>query len=120
VAGIVISKHVADSARTLSNGATTNRYATGNGERMAVTLRDGTQVTLNVGTTLQVPDDFGVSARSVTLRGEARFTVTHDPALPFTVHANDNAIRDLATIFNVRAYDGALATSVSVLDGAVN
>ncbi len=55
------------------------------GQRMQVTLADGTHVQLNAGTTLEYPVVFSSKTRRVKLSGEALFEVTHDPSHPFIV-----------------------------------
>ena len=50
------------------------------GQRMQVTLADGTHVQLNAGTTLEYPVVFSSKTRRVKLSGEALFEVTHDPS----------------------------------------
>src|SRR5690606_27565810 len=58
--------------------------STQNGERMTVTLPDGSVVMLNAGTTLSYPERF-TKRREVKLAGEAFFEVTSNPERPFTV-----------------------------------
>jgi transmembrane sensor len=50
-------------------------------------------------------------------RGEAAFTVAHDPAAPFEVRAGDVTLRDVGTIFNVIRIGPD--TEAAVADGAV-
>ncbi len=50
-------------------------------------------------------------------RGEAYFTVRHDAAHPFAVHAGDATFRDVGTAFDVVRRDGA--TQIAVREGAV-
>ncbi len=95
-------------------------YVTRSGERNTITLLDGTQVVLNVGSRLQVPRDYPAKERNVYLEGEAQFTVTHDAARPFTVSSGSTVIRDLATRFVVRAYRDVGKTTVAVADGRVS
>lgn len=97
----------------------THEYVTQPGQRATVTLHDGTRVMLNVATRLRVPETFGAGNRIVYLDGEAQFIVTHDPQKPFVVQARGTSIRDLATVFIVRAYEGSSNTRVMVRDGRV-
>ena len=55
------------------------------GERRTIDLPDGTQVTLAVGSELQVARDYGARSRQVALEGEAFFRVRHDPTSTFIV-----------------------------------
>lgn len=99
--------------------STYREYATKPGQRATFNLPDGTQVVLNVGSQIRVPDDFNTDQRLVYLEGEAQFTVSHDAAKPFVVSAQGNLIKDLATVFSIKAYPGDGRTTVYVAAGAV-
>jgi transmembrane sensor len=76
-------------------------YRTGIGERREVVLKDGSRVTLNTASTVEV--DFTATERRVRLvRGEALFEVAHDAAKPFLVDAGAARFRALGTAFNIR------------------
>lgn len=55
------------------------------GQRVSLTLQDGTSVWLNAGTTLRYPALFTGRERRVEIDGEARFEVVHDAKHPFIV-----------------------------------
>ncbi|MDR1281844.1 MAG: FecR family protein [Opitutaceae bacterium] len=84
------------------SGAWVERTTDGT-ERLAITLRDGTRITLNANGSLVYPNDFGPYARVVKLSGEAFFDVARDTARPFVVETDSLRIRVLGTRFNVRA-----------------
>ncbi len=109
----------ANRSNQLDHGASGITYATRNGERTSIILRDGTKVMLNVGSRLQVPRVYGTQTRSVFLEGEAEFIVEHNSARPFIVHAGETVVRDLATRFSVRAYRNGGRTTVAVAEGRV-
>lgn len=94
-------------------------YRTRAGQRADVILKDGTHVLLNVASSIQVPNNFNTDTREIILDGEAQFTVTHNPRRPFVVRANGTVVRDLATVFTVRAYSATGEMKVSVRDGRV-
>lgn len=74
-------------------------YRTGTGEIRSVTLRDGSQVDLDSGTSF----DVDVSHRTVTLHaGQIYVSVQSDPLRPFTVVAAEGSVRALGTAFAVR------------------
>lgn len=76
------------------------RYQTGLAQRQTVMLADGTRVTLDAATTLQVR--YSSAERSVRLlNGQARFEVAHNAASPFKVYAGSETILDVGTDFNV-------------------
>jgi transmembrane sensor len=75
-------------------------YRTALGERRAVTLADGSQITLD--SSSEVTVRYSVNARALTLvRGQARFDVTHDVERPFTVTANGRRVVATGTAFDV-------------------
>jgi len=91
-------------------------YTAGLGEQRTEQLPDGTRVTLNTQTALQVR--YSHSRREVVLQhGEAMFDVIHDAKRPFVVTAGDGSIVDLGTQFEVRKQDGAAI--VTLLEGRV-
>jgi transmembrane sensor len=77
---------------------------TGRGQRLTVTLLDGSHVTLAPDSRLTAPAGFGRTTREVTLDGKAYFEVVHDSLHPFTVIAAGERIRDIGTQFVVDAY----------------
>lgn len=89
------------------------------GQRMQVTLADGTHVQLNAGTTLEYPVVFSSKSRRVKLSGEALFEVTHDPSHPFIVETFATEIQVLGTKFNVLADSGNGLFSTTLVEGRV-
>jgi transmembrane sensor len=80
-----------------------NEYMTGPGQQRVVGLADGSQVTLGAASEVRVR--FTKDRRSIELdRGEALFSVAHDPERPFIVHAGAGTITAIGTEFLVRRY----------------
>ncbi|MEO1247327.1 MAG: FecR domain-containing protein [Pseudomonadota bacterium] len=75
-------------------------FETAIGEREDVTLPDGSIVTLNTNSLLEIAFD-QEQRRNVLHRGEASFTVAHDPDRPFAVHASDNVVTAVGTVFHL-------------------
>jgi transmembrane sensor len=91
-------------------------YSTPIGERRAITLADGSSVELN--TDSQVRVKLTKSRRDITLtRGQAMFTVSHDPGRPFIVAAGDTRVRAIGTKFEV--YRAGQAVRVTLAEGRV-
>jgi transmembrane sensor len=88
-------------------------FVTSRGQRAAFRLDDGTQVVLAPASHLTV------DGRSVTLDGEAFFTVVHDATSPFVVHAGRTTATDIGTRFDVRAYPEDSSVRVAVEEGRV-
>lgn len=107
VLAIVVARRPSASPRT---------YATALGQRATVYLPDGSRAELRSGSTLRV----AANGRDVELAGEAAFTVKHDAAHPFRVHARGAVAEDLGTVFDVRAYPEDAAVRVVVAEGAVS
>lgn len=92
------------------------RHETGVGERLDVTLDDGSVVTLNTATLVEVA--YGESRREVRLiRGQALFRVAQGQPRPFVVLAGDQRITATGTAFDVRL-DGN-AVKVVLIEGRV-
>lgn len=94
-------------------------YSTPNGERATITLPDGSRVTLNVGSRLEVPSTFGAGTRTVRLSGEAVFHVAHAQGTPFVVVAGPSTTRVLGTRFLVRHYATDSSAIILVESGRV-
>ncbi|WP_395607749.1 FecR family protein [Pseudomonas sp. B22129] len=81
-----------------------------------VTLSDGSQVELNLGTEL-VYSNYKDQRRVTLKKGEAFFKVSHDREHPFIVYAGDGSVRVTGTQFNVWKYEDQVR--VMLLEGSV-
>lgn len=97
--------------------ASPQRYATAIGEQRSVVLNDGSVVTLNTSSTIQVKLTKAVRTIQL-LSGEALFQVAHDKARPFDVVAGNTTVRAVGTQFNVDRR--ASTTTVTVVEGKVS
>ena len=95
------------------------RYETGAGELMTVTLADGSMVTLNSMSQLDVPTGFDVDNRTLTLQGEAFFEVARDTLHPFVIETENSRTVVLGTKFNLSAYQNEGVT-LSLKEGKVS
>jgi transmembrane sensor len=100
-------------------GRSARLYATATGERKAVTLMDGTRVTLAPASRIELPADYGKAGREMSLDGEALFEVVHDAAHPFRVRSGQVVTEDIGTRFAIRAWDNEATVQVAVVEGAV-
>lgn len=89
------------------------------GQRIEMTLPDGSHVWLNAGTRLEYPTVFGRHRREVKLSGEAMFDVRHDADHPFVVHTFATDVEVLGTKFNVEADREENLFSTTLLEGRV-
>lgn len=93
-------------------------YVATAGDQSTVSLTDGTTVSLNSGSALDV--EYTEGAREVVLaRGEAFFDVTHNPKRPFIVQAGATRVRVLGTAFSVRRLEDGDGVLVTVERGRV-
>ncbi len=93
-------------------------YQTAIGQQQAVTLRDGSLVTLNTASEIHV--SFSDELRKIVLaRGEVLFDVAKDHTRPFKVIAGNGEISALGTIFNVRRHNRQRQVEVSLLEGEI-
>ncbi|WP_374831356.1 FecR family protein [Paenochrobactrum pullorum] len=91
-------------------------YTTGTGEQRAVTLVDGSVVTLNANSALSVK--ITEQERRLTLyEGQALFSVAKDRTRPFIVDALYGQTRALGTIFDIDIRPRQV--SVTVIEGTV-
>jgi ferric-dicitrate binding protein FerR (iron transport regulator) len=98
----------------------TRDYVAPRGHRLALSLGDGSSITLAPGSRLTVAaGGAGAHHRAVTLDGEAYFAVAHDARRPFTVRTAWGIARDVGTVFDVRAFGDDSAMRVTVAEGRV-
>jgi transmembrane sensor len=117
---LLASRNAANGREPNAALAGANEINTPNGSRQTITFGDGSIVTLNAGSRLRWVTAFTPNGRDVYLDGEAYFSVTHDAARPFRVHARGTVAHDLGTRFTVRAYPELPNVEVVVAEGAVS
>ena len=83
------------------------------------TLPDGTQVTLNTGSSLYYPKKFKGDIRKVSLEGEAYFDVSHNKDKAFVIDAQDMKIMVLGTSFYVNTFSSDNTMEVVLITGSV-
>jgi ferric-dicitrate binding protein FerR (iron transport regulator) len=88
------------------------------GQKSSITLRDGTIVWLNSGSSITYWSDYNENIRLIKLEGQAFFEVFKDHSKPFLVKCGDLKIKALGTSFDVNGYSGA-PIQVSLLSGSV-
>jgi len=92
-------------------------YRTAVGERRVVTLADGSRITLDASTAINV--DYSAHGRDIyLLRGQALFSVTPDARRPFVVHDRETKAAALGTEYAVTHFDAG--SRVTVREGTVS
>jgi ferric-dicitrate binding protein FerR (iron transport regulator) len=89
------------------------------GQSEAITLPDGSTVTLNSHSSLRYPKKFRTDRRGVSLEGEGFFEVNANPDWPFVITTSEVNIKVLGTSFNVSAYEKDAEIEVVVETGQV-
>lgn len=89
------------------------------GQRVNLTLPDGTNVWLNARSELKYPAVFTGEKRKIMLDGEAYFEVSHNAEQAFVVETNKCNVEVLGTKFNVEAYSDSEDFYTSLMEGSV-
>jgi ferric-dicitrate binding protein FerR (iron transport regulator) len=87
------------------------------GQRVKITLQDGTDVWLNAKTTLSYPTVFDDAERRVRVEGEAFFDIAPDTERPFIVSAHNVDMKALGTKFNIYSYPNEPFVRASLTEG---
>ncbi|MGH2644894.1 MAG: FecR family protein [Chitinophagaceae bacterium] len=97
-----------------------NKEVIAAGTPISITLQDGTQVWLNIGSTLKCATDFNKKDRQVILSGEAYFDVKQDAEKPFIVQACSLIkVNVLGTAFNIKAYPQDPYLEATLISGKI-
>ncbi len=96
------------------------QVATGNTTE-SVSLPDNSIVTLNRYSSISYPSGNNKRGLTLHLKGEAFFSIAHDPSRPFVVQVNDVTVKVLGTSFEVRSGTdtGVTTTELVVETGAI-
>jgi len=93
------------------------KYTATKGSVSIVELADGTIVWLNSGSELSYREDHKGKQRLAELTGEAYFEVSHRENFPLLVSVGQIVVRDLGTIFNIKAYEEDKTIETSLVEG---
>jgi transmembrane sensor len=117
-AGGVATSHEEPRQLAGASDSATRNYRTTVGRQLTASLPDGSVVTLNTDTSLEV--QFSASRRLVILKkGEAIFRVAHNPLRPFQVQVGSRIVQALGTVFNVMFGGAEDDLRVTVSEGSV-
>lgn len=121
VAAVVIGFNVewrgTDQRATVATVSAPEYYETRVGERSTVTLSDGSIVTINTDSRIDVL--YTLAKREIRLvKGQGFFEVAKDLTRPFTVIAGDKRIVAFGTAFDVR-FDAENEIQVTLIEGRV-
>ena len=91
-----------------------------NGHQEALTLPDGTTVTVGGGSRLMYPETFAGKERNVYFTGEGVFNVTKNAAVPFIVNVNSTTVKVTGTKFNIKAFPEDGQQTITLMEGIVD
>lgn len=114
-----ISSYMFFDARYGSFDAAANTITVPPGQRVNLSLSDGTKVYLNAGSTFTYPSLFAEDMREVELNGEAFFEVSANKKRPFIVRTHVCDVEVLGTKFNVDAYEQGDSFSAALMEGKI-
>ncbi|MGD1845787.1 MAG: FecR domain-containing protein [Salibacteraceae bacterium] len=97
---------------------TANEVLVAQNQAVNTTLDDGSAVSLNVGSKLEITE-MNEGLRQVKLEGEAYFEVASDQARPFVIDAGPMEVKVLGTSFEVEAFPASDSLFVAVVSGRV-
>ncbi len=84
-----------------------------------ISLPDGSNVWLNHSSSLKYPAIFQGDSRTIELKGEGYFEVTHNEKIPFIVRTGSIEVAAVGTTFNVLAYPDEDKVETSLINGIV-
>lgn len=94
-------------------------FETAPGQRVDITLADGSVVSLNSCSRIEYPSTFRGKERHITLNGEALFRVKHDQERPFIVSTFATNLEVRGTTFSVNADEEEQYFCTALLEGSV-
>lgn len=114
-----ISSYMYFDAQYGSFDAAANTITVPPGQRVNLSLSDGTKVYLNAGSSFTYPSLFAGDMREVELNGEAFFEVSANKERPFIVRTHVCDVEVLGTKFNVDAYEQGESFSAALMEGKI-
>jgi len=100
-----------DYSGTKGNG-TIHTLSNNSADRFILILNDGTEASLDIGSSITYPTAFTGTSREVSVTGQTYFKVTHNAKHPFRVRTRDVVIEDLGTQFNIESFDEKVQTTL--------
>lgn len=88
------------------------------GNRRDLTLPDGTEVSLDAGSSITYPVVFEKDRR-ISMTGQAYIKVRHDADHPFYTTVKGITIKDIGTEFNINAYDDEADVKTTLIQGSI-
>lgn len=99
--------------------AYTNAFENTSTVAQEIALEDGSTILVQPGGRISYPGSFASDSRSVSLSGEAFFTIQRDEQRPFYVFTREVVTKVLGTSFTIKAHDQEPEITVAVKTGKV-
>jgi transmembrane sensor len=96
-----------------------NTLTTPLGNHRDMTLADGTEVSLDAGSSITYPVVFDKKERVVSITGQVYFKVKHNASWPFNVKVKNMTIQDVGTEFNINSYDDEPQIKTTLITGSI-
>lgn len=104
---------------TISSISQHIEYSSEKGSVSKIHLEDGSTIWLSSGTKLKL-DKNDSGETTARLDGEAYFDLVTDPDRKFTVDLGQFKVRDIGTIFNIRAYESEQTILTTLVGGRID
>ncbi|AHF17692.1 FecR family protein [Niabella soli] len=102
-------------------GVASRYYVSAKNISKRVVLPDSTVVWINENSSVSWDKDFGSSNRNVYLEGEGNFEINnHHSRIPFIVNTPGFTIRDIGTVFDIKAFSKDSAFEAFVVNGKIS
>ena len=115
--GVVEIINIAEQHNPSSNAKISVQVA--KGMQLKLSLMDHSVITINSGSTIELPIAFGTSSREIRLSAEAFFEVAPNKGWPFIVNAANQQVKVYGTKFNVKSYPDEDESTTTLLEGKV-
>lgn len=89
------------------------------GQRLQITLADGSSVWLSPQSHLKIPNEFKRNNRIIEIDGEGLFTVVKDEKRPFIVKSKGYSVEVLGTKFNLFSYSKNEKYEAQLIEGKI-
>lgn len=116
--GVVEIINIAEHHNPSSNAKISVQVA--KGKQLKLSLLDHSVITINSGSTVELPIAFGTASREIKLSGEAFFEVAPNKGWPFIVNAANQQVKVYGTKFNVKSYPDEDESTTTLLEGKVS
>ncbi len=110
---------VYSTANQQNNEIVYNTITTPRGGQYYLVLADGSKVWLNSASSITFPTSFKGDKRLVSFTGNVIFKPVHNAKMPFYASVRGQQTKDIATEFEINAYDDEPVIKTTLLEGSI-